>query len=65
MLVARSEAKRLEAWVGYLKLLAPYDGIVVARNANTWDFVLPRTGDPTARCVLPTSRPAGRPPRST
>jgi multidrug efflux pump subunit AcrA (membrane-fusion protein) len=46
--MARSEAKRLEAWVGYLKLLAPYDGIIVARNANTWDFVLPTTGDPTA-----------------
>jgi multidrug efflux pump subunit AcrA (membrane-fusion protein) len=46
--VAESEAKRLEAWVGYLKLLAPYDGIIVARNANTWDFVLPSTGDPTA-----------------
>ena len=56
--VAESEAKRLEAWVGYLKLLAPFDGIVVARNANTWDFVLPTTGDPTADAALPTSRPA-------
>jgi multidrug efflux pump subunit AcrA (membrane-fusion protein) len=46
--VSRSEQKRLEAWVGYLKLLAPFDGIIVARNANTWDFVLPQTGDPTA-----------------
>jgi multidrug efflux pump subunit AcrA (membrane-fusion protein) len=46
--VAQSEEKRLEAWVGYLKLFAPYDGIIVARNANTWDFVLPQTGDPTA-----------------
>lgn len=46
--VAESEAKRLEAEVGYLKLFAPFDGVVVARNANTWDFVLPRTGDPTA-----------------
>ncbi len=46
--VARSDAKRMEALVGYLKLFAPFDGIVVARNANTWDFVLPRTGDPTA-----------------
>jgi HlyD family secretion protein len=46
--VARSEARRLEALVGYLKLFAPFDGIVVGRNANTWDFVLPQFGDPTA-----------------
>ena len=51
--VAESEAKRLEAWVGYLKLLAPYDGIIVGRNANTWDFVLPSTGDPTAEIRAP------------
>ncbi len=51
--VAESEAKRLEALVGYLKLFAPYDGIIVARNANTWDFVLPRTGDPTAEIRAP------------
>ena len=61
--VAESEAKRLEAWVGYLKLLAPYDGIIVARNANTWDFVLPRTGDPTAeiRAPRPVAQRSGRP----
>ena len=46
--VAESEAKRLEAWVGYLTLPAPFDGVIVARNANTFDFVLPATGDPTA-----------------
>jgi HlyD family secretion protein len=46
--VAKSDAKRLEAWVGYLTLTAPYDGVIVARNANTGDFVLPATGDPTA-----------------
>jgi HlyD family secretion protein len=46
--VAISDWKRMEAWVGYLKLYAPYDGVVVARNANTGDFVLPATGDPTA-----------------
>ncbi|WP_422927174.1 efflux RND transporter periplasmic adaptor subunit [Singulisphaera sp. PoT] len=45
---AESEAKRLEAWVGYLTLTAPYDGIIVARNANTGDFVLPASGDPSA-----------------
>ena len=46
--VAKSEAKRLEAWVGYLTLSAPYDGVTVTRNANTGDFVLPATGDPIA-----------------
>jgi multidrug efflux pump subunit AcrA (membrane-fusion protein) len=46
--VAESEARRLEAQVGYLRLFAPFDGIIVERNANTWDFVLPKTGDPTA-----------------
>ena len=46
--VATSEAKRIEAWVGYLTLTAPFDGVIVARNANTFDFVLPSTGDPSA-----------------
>jgi HlyD family secretion protein len=46
--VARSEQKRLEALVWYLKLPAPFDGVIVTRNANTFDFVLPATGDPTA-----------------
>ncbi|MGC8640000.1 MAG: efflux RND transporter periplasmic adaptor subunit [Isosphaeraceae bacterium] len=58
--VANSEAKRLEAWVGYLKLFAPYDGIIVARNANTWDFVLPQTGDPTAELRSPHLSPSGQ-----
>jgi multidrug efflux pump subunit AcrA (membrane-fusion protein) len=58
--VAESEARKLEAWVGYLKLLAPYDGIIVARNANTWDFVLPSTGDPTAEVRAPHLSPSGQ-----
>jgi multidrug efflux pump subunit AcrA (membrane-fusion protein) len=57
--VAESEARRLEAWVGYLKLLAPFDGIIVARNANTWDFVLPNSGDPTAMNRAPDLSPSG------
>ncbi len=57
--VAKSDAKRLEAWVGYLQLIAPYDGIVTARNANTWDFVLPMTGDPTADHRAPHLSPSG------
>jgi multidrug efflux pump subunit AcrA (membrane-fusion protein) len=58
--VAVSEAKRMEAWVGYLKLFAPYDGIIVERNANTWDFVLPETGDPTAMFRAPHLSPSGQ-----
>src|SRR5262249_51546227 len=46
--VAESEEKRLQAWVDYLKLTAPFDGVITARNANTLDFVLPTTGDPTS-----------------
>jgi HlyD family secretion protein len=55
--VAESEAKRLEALVGYLKLCAPFDGIGVARNANTWDFALPRMGDPAAEMRSPELSP--------
>jgi HlyD family secretion protein len=57
--VAESEAKRLKAWVGYLELPAPYDGVIVARNANTGDFVLPMTGDPTAMERAPHLAPGG------
>lgn len=55
--MAQSESRRIEALVGYLKLYAPYDGIIVARNANTWDFVLPQTGDPTAEMRSPDLSP--------
>ncbi len=58
--VAESEAKKLQAWVGYLKLFAPYDGIIVGRNANTWDFVLPQSGDPTAIARAPHLSPSGQ-----
>ncbi len=57
--VAVSEAKRLEAWVGYLKLPAPFDGVIVSRNANTFDFVLPSSGDPTAMERSPHLSPGG------
>ncbi len=60
--VAVSEAKRMEAWVGYLKLPAPFDGVIVARNANTFDFVLPSTGDPTAMHDAPHLSPGGAAP---
>ena len=32
------------ALVSYTQILAPYDGIVIARNANTGDYVQPGTG---------------------
>lgn len=57
--VAVSDAKRIEAWVGYITLAAPYDGIVVTRNANTGDFVYPSGGDPTALQRSPNLSPGG------
>ena len=57
--VAESEEKRLQAWVNYLVLPAPYDGVIVARNANTFDFVLPSTGDPSADRRGPYLSPSG------
>jgi multidrug efflux pump subunit AcrA (membrane-fusion protein) len=57
LVVAESEAKRLDALVGYLTLSAPYDGVIVARNANTGDFVLPLSGDPTAGTLSPYQSP--------
>jgi HlyD family secretion protein len=57
--VAESEEKRLQAWVDYLILPSPYDGIIVARNANTFDFVLPTTGDPSAFRRTPYLSPSG------
>ncbi len=44
--VARSEEKRLKAWIGYLTLTAPFDGVITTRNANTFDFVQPAVGAP-------------------
>ncbi|MGP0062046.1 MAG: efflux RND transporter periplasmic adaptor subunit [Isosphaeraceae bacterium] len=59
LVVAESEARRLKAWVGYLALTAPFDGVIVARNANTFDFVLPTTGDPSAMERSPYQAPGG------
>ena len=64
--VAESEEKRLQAWVDYLVLPAPFDGVIVSRNANTFDFVLPSSGDPSAILrARPTSLPREMPRRST
>lgn len=65
--VAESDWKRLGAWADtgpgqkpYIKLYAPFDGVVVARNANTWDFVLPAAGDPSADQNAPYLSPSGQ-----
>jgi multidrug efflux pump subunit AcrA (membrane-fusion protein) len=60
--VAESEAMRLKYLVDYLILPAPFDGIVTVRNANTGDFVLPATGDPTAMHRSPHLSPGGAAP---
>jgi multidrug efflux pump subunit AcrA (membrane-fusion protein) len=57
--VARSEARRLQALVGYLVLSAPFDGIITGRNANTFDFVLPASGDPSTDTHAPHLSPSG------
>jgi multidrug efflux pump subunit AcrA (membrane-fusion protein) len=45
--VAEADERRLAALVDYLTIVAPYDGVVLARNVNTGDFVLPASGDPS------------------
>jgi multidrug efflux pump subunit AcrA (membrane-fusion protein) len=57
--VAISERERIRAWVGYIRLTAPFDGIVVERTANTGDFVMPATGDPSAMPRTPHIAPGG------
>jgi multidrug efflux pump subunit AcrA (membrane-fusion protein) len=47
ILVNEAAVQRYIALRGYLKLPAPYDGLVFARNVNRGDFVLPATGDPS------------------
>ena len=54
--VGEANEQRYAALYSYTKLTAPYDGIVVVRNANTGDFVQPAGGD---RSVSPTSSGGG------
>ncbi|HWB09012.1 MAG TPA: efflux RND transporter periplasmic adaptor subunit [Pirellulales bacterium] len=65
--VADSDYKRLGAWADtgpgqkpYIRLYAPFDGVIVSRNANTWDFVLPAAGDPSADARAPYESPSGQ-----
>ncbi len=57
--VAESEERYAKAWVDYLRLTAPFPGVIAARNANTFDFVQPTTGDPTAYYLSPDLSPGG------
>ncbi len=56
-----AEVQRYAALASYTKLTAPYDGIVVVRNANTGDFVQPAGGDQSAcaRQFRPGARQGG------
>jgi multidrug efflux pump subunit AcrA (membrane-fusion protein) len=45
--VSAADERRLAALVAYLTVTAPYDGVVLARNVNSGDFVLPASGDPS------------------
>jgi len=42
--VTKAEADRAETMLGYAKIRAPYDGIVIARRVNTGDLVQPIGG---------------------
>ena len=45
---SRADEQRVAALVGYTHITAPYDGIVVDRNANTRDYLQPGSGDQSA-----------------
>jgi HlyD family secretion protein len=47
--VDNAAEEHLAALVSYTHMHAPYDGIVIIRNANTGDYVEPRYGDESAQ----------------
>ena len=56
-----SEAKRIEAWVGYLTLPAPFDGVIVGPQRQHLRLRPARHRRPHGHAPLPpTCRPAGR-----
>ena len=57
--VASSDSPTAQGLGGLFTLTPPFDGVIVARNANTGDFVLPATGDPTALRRSPYESPGG------
>jgi HlyD family secretion protein len=60
--VAEYDEQGAQAWVNYLTLTAPFSGVISVRNANTFDFVLPTTGDPTAYYLSPDISPGAAAP---
>ncbi|HTU25232.1 MAG TPA: efflux RND transporter periplasmic adaptor subunit [Pirellulales bacterium] len=54
LLVAQSEERRLKAGMAFLTVNSPYDGIIEARTADSFDFALLRMGAPRA---MPDARP--------
>lgn len=58
--VSESEARKQGVWVSYLKVVAPFDGVIVARSTNTGDFSTPLTGDPSADARAPHMSPSGK-----
>jgi HlyD family secretion protein len=60
--VSAADEKRVAALVAYTKLRAPYDGIVVDRNANTGDYLQPATGDQSGISSAPGRMTANRLP---
>ncbi len=51
--VADANLNRVKALYSYTKLVAPYDGIVIVRNANKGDFVQPADGDHSSGSASP------------
>lgn len=51
--VSKEDVKRIAALVSYTHILAPYDGVVVTRNANTGDYLQPGSGDQSVSSVMP------------
>jgi RND family efflux transporter MFP subunit len=44
--VAQEDARGVDAWLGYAKIAAPFDGIVTLRNVNTGDLTQPGADQP-------------------
>jgi HlyD family secretion protein len=46
--VSRADEQRVAALVSYTHIIAPYEGVVIVRNANTGDYLQPGSGDQSA-----------------
>ena len=62
--MARAELRRVEALVGFARIVAPYDGVVTRRNVDTGYMTAPGVqGEPLfiVRAVRPGDRRRRRP----